>query len=178
MSQTTVNLRERQAPIKQAFRDDPRSAFTTTVARSVAYDPSDPLRCRVGPAEFPEVVIDAGLHDLAGGDHAHPCSGDILATALAACEESTIRSVAANMGVALESVTVEAEIDWDFRGTMGVDASVPVGAVGARLRSKVKVEEGVDPERARRFLSSAERYCAVLQTLRSGVAVETSFELS
>lgn len=178
MSQSTVNLRERQAPIKQRFRDDPRTAFTTTAARSVAHDPSDPLHCRIGPTDFPGVVIDSGLHDLAGGDHAHPCSGDILASALAACEESTIRSVAANMGVQLESVKVEAEIDWDFRGTMGVDPSVPVGAVGARVRSRVKVREGVDPERAKRFLASAERYCAVLQTLRSGVAVETSFDLA
>lgn len=178
MSQSTVNLRERQAPIKQGFRDDPRSAFTTTAARSVDYDASDPLHCRVGPTAFPDVLIDSGLHDLAGGDHAHPCSGDILATALAVCEESTIRSVAANMGVQLESVSVEAEIDWDFRGTMGVDPSVPVGATVARVRSRVKVKEGVDPERSKRFLASAERYCAVLQTLRSGVAVETSFDLA
>lgn len=178
MASTNIDLRKRQAPLKQAFREDPSRALATTAARSVAYDASDPLHCRVTPAGFPDVVIDSGLHDLAGGDHAHPCSGDILAAALAICEESTIRSVAANMGVPLESVTVEAEIDWDFRGTMGVDPSVPVGATGGRLRSRVRVAEGVDPERARRFLSSAERYCAVLQTLRAGVAVETEFDLA
>lgn len=178
MSEKTTNLRERQAPIKQGFRDDPGRAFTTTTARSVAYDPADPLHCRVGPVDFPAVIVDAGLHELAGGDRAHPCSGDILASALAICEETTIRSVAANMGIALESLDVEAEIDWDFRGTMGVDPSVPVGALGARVRSRVKVKQGVDPERAKRFLASAERYCAVLQTLRSGIPVESSFDLA
>jgi uncharacterized OsmC-like protein len=177
MSQTQASLRDLQAPIKQRFREDPASAFTTTSAQSAPYDPSDPLHCQVAPSEFPELVIDAGLHPLAGGDHAHACSGDLLAAALAACEESTIRSVAANMGIELESVEVKADIDWDFRGTMGVDRSVPVGAAGARVRSRVKVRDGVDPERARRFLASAERYCAVLQTLRSGVAVETTFDL-
>jgi uncharacterized OsmC-like protein len=60
---------------------------------------------------------------------------------------------------------------------MGVDRSVPVGASRIELQSKVKVKEGVDPERARRFLQSAERYCATLQTLRNGVEVDTQFEL-
>lgn len=106
-----------------------------------------------------------------------PCSGDILAAALVICEESTIRSVAANMGVELDSVEVEARIHWDFRGTMGVDRTVPVGASKIELRSQVKVKEGVNEERARRLLQSAERYCATLQTLRNGVEVETSFQL-
>jgi len=48
----------------------------------------------------------------------------ILAAALVICEECTMRSVAANMGVALESVQVVARIHWDFRGTMGVDRVV------------------------------------------------------
>ena len=106
-----------------------------------------------------------------------PCSGDILAAALVICEESTIRSVAANMGVALDSVHVEARIHWDFRGTMAVDRAVPVGATRIELRSQVKVKEGVNQERARRLLESAERYCSTLQTLRSGVDVETDFRL-
>lgn len=173
----TMNLRERQAPLKQRFRDDPVSALATTAAASAGHDLGDPGRCRVASSKFPGAVIAAGLHPLAGGAGTEPCSGDILAAALAICEESTIRSVAANMGVELAELEVRAEIDWDFRGTMGVDPSVPVGATGARLRSRVRVKEGVDPERARRFLASAERYCSVLQTLRSGVPVETSFEL-
>jgi uncharacterized OsmC-like protein len=177
MPETTVNLRARQGPLREAFRTDPASARATTSARTLVHDATDPLHCRAAPTEFPELVIDAGLHRLAGGDHAYPCSGDILATALAVCEESTIRSVAANMGIELDSVQVEADVDWDFRGIMATDPSVPVGAVSAKVRSRVKVKEGVDAERARRFLMSAERYCAVLQTLRSGVAVETSFEL-
>jgi uncharacterized OsmC-like protein len=104
-----------------------------------------------------------------------PCSGDILATALVICEESTIRAAAANMGVKLDSVDMEARIHWDFRDTMAVDRAVPVGAGRIELKSKVK--EGVDEERARRLLQSAERYCATLQTLRAGVAVETEFRL-
>ncbi len=173
----TVDLRSIQAPLKERYRGDPASAAVVTMARSIPYDPSDPQHCVAAPVAFPEVEIRSGLHAAAGGAGDVPCSGDILAAALVICEESTIRSVATNMGVELESVRVEAEIHWDFRGTMGVDRSVPVGATRIELRSQVKVKEGVDEERARRLLQSAERYCATLQTLRSGVTVETKFHL-
>lgn len=44
------------------------------------------------------------------------------------------------MGVELESVEVDVKIHWDFRGTMGVDHDVPVGATGVDLRSWVKTD--------------------------------------
>jgi uncharacterized OsmC-like protein len=174
---SSVDLRAIQTPLKERYRDDPASAEVETSARSVPFDPSDPQHCVVAPTAYPDVQIRSGLHAAAGGTGNVPCSGDILASALVICEESTIRSVAANMGVELESVEVEAKIHWDFRGTMGVDRTIPVGASRIELQSKVKVKEGVDPERARRFLQSAERYCATLQTLRNGVEVETEFQL-
>jgi hypothetical protein len=72
---------------------------------------------------------------------------------------------------------VDVKIHWDFRGTMGVDRDVKVGATGVEMRTQVKVKDGVDPERAKRLLSSAERYCSTLQTLRNGVEVATTFDL-
>jgi uncharacterized OsmC-like protein len=173
-----VDLRDIQAPLKQRYRAEPSSALVVTAAHSVASDIDDPRHCAVAPAEFPEVRIRSGLHPAAGGAGDAPCSGDILAAALAICEETTLRSVAANMGVELESVDVDVRIDWDFRGTMGVDREAPVGATGIEMRTRLKVREGVDPERARRLLASAERYCSTLQTLRNGVQdVRTHFTI-
>ena len=106
-----------------------------------------------------------------------PCSGDILAAALAICEESTLRSVAANMNIEIDSVEVVVDIHWDFRGTMGVDRAVPVGATGIDIRTRVKVKDDVDGDRAGRLLGSAERYCSTLQTLRDGVKVTTDFAI-
>lgn len=148
-----------------------------TAAQSVESDLSDPRHCSVAPSEFPAVSIRAGLHTAAGGAGDAPCSGDILACALAICEESTVRSVAANMGVELESVHVDVKINWDFRGTLAVDREVPIGATGIEMRTTVKVKDGMDPERVRRLLGSAERYCSTLQTLRHGVEVSTDFAL-
>jgi uncharacterized OsmC-like protein len=172
-----IDLRQVQTPLKERYRSDPESALVVTQARSAPSDPDDPQHCAVGLTEFPEVVIRSGLHAAAGGVGDVPCSGDILAAALAICEESTVRSVAANMGIELESVETDVQIHWDFRGTMGVDRTVPVGATGIEMRTRVRVKEGVDPERAARLLSSAERYCSTLQTLRNGVEVSTDFSL-
>jgi uncharacterized OsmC-like protein len=174
----TVDLRSVQAPLKERYRTEPASALVVTAARSVASDISDPRHCTVAPTEYPSVTIHSGLHPAAGGAGNTPCSGDILASALAICEESTLRSVAANMGVELESVHVDVRIHWDFRGTMGVDRDVPVGATGIEMRTHVKVKDSVDPERAKRLLASAERYCSTLQTLRHGVEVSTDFALT
>ena len=175
----TVDLRAVQAPLRERYKTDPDAARVVTSARSVEHDPADPQHCVVRPIEFPEVTLRSGLHAAAGGSGEVPCSGDILASAVAICEEATIRSVAANMGVPLESVSVEVDIEWDFRGTLGVDRDVPVGAKRIEVRSKVVVAAGVNQERARRILGAAEKHCATLQTLRTGVPViETSLDLS
>lgn len=174
----STDLRSIQAPLKESYRTDPATALVTTSARSAPSDLSDPRHCAVAPVEHSSVVIRSGLHPAAGGAGDTPCSGDILAAALVICEESTLRSVAANMGIELEAVDVQVEIDWDFRGTMGVDREVPVGATGIRMRTRVQLKEGIDPERARRMLGSAERYCSTLQTLRNGVNVTTDFAIA
>ena len=172
-----VDLRQIQEPLKARYRSEPDSARIVTGASTVACDLQEPRKCAVSPHGFESMVIRSGLHPAAGGTGEEPCSGDILAAALAICEESTLRSVAANIGLELESLKVDVEIDWDFRGTMGVDRTVPVGATGIRLKTRVKVKDGVDPERARRLLASAERYCSTLQTLRHGVDVVTDFAI-
>lgn len=174
----TLDLRQLQAPLKDRYRADPDTAHVVTEARTVQSDLNDPRHCAAAPVDFPGVVIRAGLHPAAGGAGDTPCSGDILAAALTICEESTLRSVAANLGVELESVEVDVKIHWDFRGTMGVDRDVPVGATEVEMRSRVKVKQGVDPERAKRLLAGAERYCSTLQTLRRGVDVKTDFQLT
>lgn len=173
----TIDLRKLQTPLKDRYRSDPGAAQVVTAARSVPTDTDDPRHCAVAPTEFPDVVIRSGLHRAAGGAGDAPCSGDILAAALAICEESTLRSVAANMGIELESVDTDVRIHWDFRGTMAVDRTVPVGATSVEMKTRVRVKEGVDEERAARLLSSAERYCSTLQTLRNGVKVDTDFSI-
>jgi uncharacterized OsmC-like protein len=86
--------------------------------------------------------------------------------------------VAAAMGIEIESLEVEASGDLDLRGTLGMDRQVPVGFTSIRCETRVSVKDDGRPDRSKRLLENAERYCVVLNTLRSGVPVESTFELT
>jgi uncharacterized OsmC-like protein len=85
--------------------------------------------------------------------------------------------VAAAMGVELEAIEVEVSGQADLRGTLAMSRDVPVGVTAITCATHVRVKEGTNPERARRLLENAERYCVVLNTLRSGVPVESVFRM-
>ncbi|TMD18933.1 MAG: OsmC family protein [Chloroflexi bacterium] len=68
------------------------------------------------------------------------------------------------------------EADWDARGTLAM-GDYPIGLTAIRCTTRVTVPEDVRGERAERLLRSAEKYCVVLNTLRSGVPVASSFSL-
>ena len=90
----------------------------------------------------------------------------------------TLRMVAAAMGIEIQALEVEAIGDLDLRGTLGMGREVPVGFSGIRCETRVTVKDDGRPERAKRLLENAERYCVVLNTLRQGVPVESAFQLT
>ena len=177
MPHTTLNLRELQTPIKARYQEQPETARITLRVKSAVSDLSDPLHCAVAPEAAPDVTWRSGAHPGVGGAGDVPCSGDLLLGALAACQETTIRMVAANMGIELASLEVEIEGDWDARGTLAM-GDFPIGLTAIRCTTRVTVPQDVKGERAERLLRSAEKYCVVLNTLRNGVPVESSFSLS
>jgi uncharacterized OsmC-like protein len=172
-----VRLRDLQAPLKAQYQARPGSARITLHAKSRASDLADPLHCVVSPEAVPDVAWPSGAHPGVGGAGDVPCSGDLLLGALAACQEITVRMVAAAMGLELEALEVEAIGDLDLRGTLGVDRQAPVGFTRIRCQTRVAVKDDGRPDRARRLLENAERYCVVLNTLRAGVPVESTFAL-
>jgi uncharacterized OsmC-like protein len=171
MSMTT--LRERQAPLKARYEADPESAkLVMTVRSATAGD--DPTRCTVATVGVPGgngVAWEAGAHPMAGGEGDLACSGDLLLASLAACQEITLRMVAAAMGIDLRNVEVDVEGDLDFRGTMGIDRETPVGF--QRIRTSVRFDADASPDRLERLAARAERYCVVGATLRDGTSLTT-----
>ena len=166
-------LRERQAPLKAQYEADPESARLVMTVRSASTS-DDPTRCTVAACDLegnPVVSWNAGAHPMAGGDGDLACSGDLLLASLAACQEITLRMVAAAMGIELRSVDVTIEGDLDFRGTMGIDPETPVGF--QRIRSSVRFDADAAPDRLERLAQRAERYCVVGATLREGTALTT-----
>lgn len=176
MAVARVDLRERQAPIRDGYKAAPETAQIVLKVRSGESELSDPLHCAVVPDSAQSVSWRSGAHPAVGGEGDVPCSGDLLIAALAACQETTIRMVAANMGIALESLDVEVEADWDARGTLAM-GPYPIGLTAIRCATRVRVPGDVQGERADRLLRSAEKYCVVLNTLRNGVPVQSTFAL-
>lgn len=177
MVASRVNVRELQAPIKARYGDDPAAATIVLRVHDAASDLNDPLHCAVAPASVPGMVWRSGAHPGVGGVGDVPCSADLLLGALAACQEVTLRMVAAAMGIELQAVKIEVTGSLDLRGTLGLSRDVPVGMQSIRCATSVTVKDDGRPERAQRLLENAERYCVVLDTLRSGIPVESTFSL-
>src|SRR5438445_13428467 len=172
----TINVRELQSPIRQRYKADPNSAQIVLKVRSAQTNLGDPLHCAVVPVATPDVRWRSGAHAGVGGAGDVPCSGDLLLGALAACQETTLRMVAASMGIELESLEIVVEGDWDPRGTLAM-GPYPIGLTAIRCQTTVRVADDLRGERSERLLRSAEKYCVVLNTLRQGVPVESSFAL-
>jgi len=151
-------LRSLQAPIKERYRDVPDSAVVTLRAQGRLDDTA--IACKV---ETGRALAVAGLHPATGGSGAELCSGDMLLEALVACAGVTLKAVATAIGVAIRSGTVSAEGDLDFRGTLGVDKTAPVGFRAIRLSFALDTDAPQD--QCDQLLKLTERYCVVFQTL-------------
>lgn len=175
MVRSRIDIRELQRPLRERYQREPDAAQVVLHATSAESDLGDPLHCAMR-ATGPNAVIRSGAHAAVGGTNDVPCSGDLLLAALGACQETTLRMVAANMGIDLISVNVDVTGDWDARGTLAFP-NTPIGVRNIRCRTSVVVAGDERGERADRLLRSAEKYCVILNTLRDGVSVEATFEL-
>jgi len=150
-------LRQLQRPIKDHYRAQPAAAAITLRATGTLSDTDVSCSVQTG-----RELVEAGLHPATGGDGTFACSGDMLLQALVACAGVTLRSVATNRGINV-SGTVRAEGDLDFRGTLGVDRSAPVGFRSIRL--SFDLESDATAEELEGLVATTEQYCVVFQTL-------------
>ena len=161
-------LRARQAPLKDRYREDPAAALVTLAAEGAL---SDGITCSV---ETGRALAVAGLHPASGGDGTRLCSGDMLLQALVACAGVTLRSVATSMQLDVTGGTVHAEGDLDFRGTLAVDRDVPVGFREIRLSFHLETDAAEGD--VTKLLELTERVCVVYQTIAAGTRVVTRID--
>ena len=152
-------LRALQAPLKERYRDDPESAVVTLSADASL---ADGVTCSV---QTGRALAVAGLHPATGGDGSTLCSGDMLLQALAACAGVTLRAVATSLGIDVRGGAVHVDGDLDFRGTLAVAKDAPVGFRDIRLSFELDTDASDDDVAT--LLRLTERYCVVLQTLRT-----------
>jgi uncharacterized OsmC-like protein len=151
-------LRARQAPLKEKYRNDPGSALVTSAATGDYRDPGITTTI-AGWAG----AVRAGQHPATGGDGSDACSADLLMEALLGCAGVTFRAVTTAMGVAVDNVSITADCRWDARGTLGLDREVPVGVRDVVVT--ITVDSDADEARLARIAASTERYCVVGQSL-------------
>ena len=144
-------------------------------ARTEAVDHADPFHASVFPRQELGVAVPIGVHEAVGGLHDAPTPGDMLCAALAACQDSSIRMVANVMGVQIESLEVDVR-DVDVRGTLAMDASVPVGFVNMRCTVRLKVADDTDQKKLDKLTAASEHCCVIQQTLAKPPLVEAVWQ--
>jgi uncharacterized OsmC-like protein len=161
-------LRERQRPIKDRYRNEPEAALVALHAEGRLDEQEIACSVATGTA-----LVEAGLHPATGGSGTLACSGDMLLQALVACAGVTLKSVATSLEIPVGG-TVRAEGDLDFRGTLGVASAdeAPVGFRGIRLIFDLHSDAA--DEQLATLMRLTERYCVVYQTLLGGVSVDVS----
>lgn len=170
-------LRQRQSAVKQKYRVRPDSALLTSAVHTAPGSGVDePTRVKIAVDGPSGAVLEIGAHHGVGGPSDLPCSGDIFLASLAACQELTIRLVAAALSLPLHHLHVRVEGDWDVRGTLGMLKESPIGFTDLRLHIEVETE-GAD-DRIERLLASAERFCVVGATLDNPPDVIVSHDVT
>ena len=159
-------LRAIQEPLKQHYREEPDAALVTLRASG---NLGEGVTCSVTTGR---AIVQAGLHPATGGDGLSLCSGDMLLEALVACAGVTLRAVATSLDVPVRAGRVFAEGDLDFRGTLSVARDAPVGFAAIRLRFELDTD-GTE-EQLDTLIRLTERYCVVLQTIRTSPEVSVS----
>jgi len=163
-------LKSLQAPIKERYRSEPKSAMVTLHAEGKI---GEGVTCNV---QTGKALVEAGLHPATGGNGLSACSGDMLLEALVACAGVTLRAVATALEIPLRDATIRAEGDLDFRGTLAVSKDAPVGFQDIRLRFELDTD--ATEEQIATLLKLTERYCVVYQTLAKPPKIDISHHVS
>lgn len=151
-------LRALQTPLKELYLEDPHEAATPVSARADWRDPGITTSVDAWSGR-----VRAGLHRATGGDGSDACSGDMLLEAVLACAGVTMRSVATSMGLTIHGARLHADAEFDARGTLGIDRSVPVGVSPVTITAVLDTDASDDE--LTRLARSTERHCVVGQSL-------------
>ena len=173
-----VSVREIQGPLRIQYKSSPEAARVIDHARTIGADATDPFHSTVEPMPGCGATLPVGVHRAIGGMHDAPTPGDILCAALAACQESAIRMTANILGITLTSLEVKVTGGIDIRGALGIEREVPVGFQTMKCQVDLQIAEGTNPKLVNKLIKAAEYSCVVSQTLRSGVPVETDFNVN
>lgn len=166
-------FRDRQRSLKTLYKEDPARGHQLSAVYSVTPKDADTGKVRIAIDSPAGVELDIGAHVSVGGIEDVGCSGDFFLASLAGCYEITLRLVAAASKLTINRLDLRVEGDWDARGTLGMDADVPVGFTGIRIL--VDLDADGPQDRLTKLAEMTERYCVVSQTLKVPPSVKVSW---
>lgn len=105
-----------------------------------------------------------------GGTDEGPNPVELMLAALTTCQAITYRVWAAKLGIALDSVNVEADGKIDLRGFFGVDDEVRPGYSAIQLRVQLNGPES--DERYRQLADTVDRHCPVYDIAGAPVPIK------
>lgn len=103
------------------------------------------------------------------GGNKGPKPSELILAALAACQETTYRLYAEDMGIEIHTISVNLTGTQDLRGFMALNENVPAGF--SAINGEVIIQSPAKKEELELLKQRVDRYCPVLDDLKRPVQV-------
>ena len=156
--------------IKYLYEHPDECRYTDKAATAIV---EEGLRCR---AEGPNgATLISDMPKAVGGEGSAPSPGWLLRAALANCDATVIAMRAAQLGVALTTLEVTVDSESDDRGLLGMDDTIPAGALNMRTRVRIGAKN-LASEDLRVIVEWAEAHSPVGDSVRRAVPSKIEVE--
>jgi uncharacterized OsmC-like protein len=108
--------------------------------------------CRI---DEDDVQIEIDLSNELGGNGTTPSAGYFAKAALGACLAQGYHIHAALLGITINSLRIQLESDYDLRGNLGIDSSVPKSYSEVRYRAFIDSPD--EPEKLAELIERSDR---------------------
>ena len=108
------------------------------------------------------------------GQNRGPKPSELVLAALAACQETTYRIFAEDMGIHIGKISVQLKGTQDLRGFMALDDATPAGFTN--IVGQIFIQSDASEEELELLRQRVDRHCPVLDDLRRPVEVRLSIE--
>jgi uncharacterized OsmC-like protein len=167
----TIHIKESIERTISQWNDHPEKGRGTITAEA---ELEQGLRIRA--QQSGEHVITTDMSNGVGGDDSGPSPGSVARAALASCDASMVAIRAAQEGIHLTTLRVIVEWDYDARGMLGVDNSIPAGPLGLRVNYRLGAND-VSTDQLEAVAEWAEAHSPVGDAFRRELDYETDIEI-
>ena len=108
------------------------------------------------------------------GQNQGPKPSELVLAALAACQETTYRIYAEDMGINIDTISVELTGTQDLRGFMALSEEVPAGF--SSITGTVFIQSEASTSDLELLQKRVDKYCPVLDDLKRPVDVKLTVE--